>query len=198
MTGVADQISSQRQRPKRADAQRNYECILNIARDVFAERGPDASLEEIARRAEVGIGTLYRHFPSREDLLVSVMHNGFDDLHHRAIELQTSPEPAAALDEYFGLLLQHATTYKGCAATIMNKSLESERRWASSSHVAQEDSQILLKRAQDAGAIRSDVTHKEIWRLLSGVVIGAPAQIEELIDTGERVLGGTFGGGHSR
>lgn len=172
MTGVADQLFPHAQRPMRADARRNYERILKNAHVVFSESGTDASLEEIARRAEVGAGTLYRHFPSREDLLVAVMHNGFADLHRRALELRTSPDPAAALEEYFAFWLQQTTTYKGVAAAVMNQSLESERPWASRCHLAQEDSQFLLQRAQDAGAIRSDITHKEIWRLLNGVVIG--------------------------
>src|SRR5664279_1228282 len=76
-THPADQ--PHRPRPKRADARRNYDKVLTAARDAFAESGASTSLEEIARRAEVGIGTLYRHFPSRQALLEAVYVDEVED-----------------------------------------------------------------------------------------------------------------------
>lgn len=156
----------------RADARRNYDRILVTAHDVFREQGTDASLEEIARRAEVGIGTLYRHFPVREDLLVAVMQSTFEKMHIRANELMECDDPAAALEEYALYWLQHTAVYKGVAAECMNRALESNQPWATRCHVCQDDSQHLLARAQQAGTIRADVTHKDIWRLLNGLVLG--------------------------
>ena len=156
----------------RADARRNYDRILVAAHDVFSEHGTDASLEEVARRAGVGIGTLYRHFPTREELLVAVMQSTFENVHTRATELLEWDEPADALEEYALYWLQHTAVYKGVAAECMNRALESDQPWATRCHVAQSDSQQLLARAQRAGTIRADVTHKDIWRLLNGLVLG--------------------------
>src|SRR6195952_3156562 len=74
-------------RPKRADARRNYESLLVAARDAFAEDGTDASLEDIARRAGVGIGTLYRHFPTRQDLLEAAYVDEVEEMSRKANDL---------------------------------------------------------------------------------------------------------------
>src|SRR6201994_1800760 len=79
------------QRPKRADARRNYDKVIAAARDAFAERGTSTSLEEIARRAEVGIGTLYRNFPNRQALLEAVYVEELESLCRSAAELDGLP-----------------------------------------------------------------------------------------------------------
>lgn len=159
-------------RPMRADARRNYDRIVAAAHDVFIEHGTDASLEEVARRAGVGIGTLYRHFPVREELLLSVIESTMVNTHALADSLMTSTDPAAALEEYALYWLQNTARYKGVAAECMNQALDSDAPWTIRCHVMQEDSQRLLHRAQEAGTIRPDVTHKDIWRLLNGLVLG--------------------------
>ncbi|WP_243420777.1 helix-turn-helix domain-containing protein [Micromonospora globispora] len=78
-------------RPKRADARRNYEALVAAAREAFGERGTSASLEEIARRAQVGIGTLYRHFPTRQELLEAVYVDEVEALCRSAAELADLP-----------------------------------------------------------------------------------------------------------
>src|SRR5690349_25107410 len=85
------------QRPKRADARRNYERVLAAARDAFAEGGESTSLEEIARRAGVGIGTLYRNFPNRQALLEAVYVNEVEDVSRTAAEIE-DPDPWRALN----------------------------------------------------------------------------------------------------
>src|SRR3954452_2753784 len=87
-------------RPMRADARRNVERLLAVAKETFAERGADAPLEEIARRAGVGIGTLYRHFPTREALLEALLRDSFEPLRAEADRLLTSPSPGDALDAW--------------------------------------------------------------------------------------------------
>src|SRR6266852_1321868 len=85
-------------RQMRADAQRNYTRLLDAATAAFLEHGADdVSLEEIARRAGVGIGTLYRHFPTRQALLEAVYRDQAEALHARALELLSSPSPGEAL-----------------------------------------------------------------------------------------------------
>ena len=79
-------------RPQRADARRNFDALIAAARDVFAENGTDASLEDIARRANVGIGTLYRNFPTRQDLFTSVYVGGVEEL---CMQARDARRPAA-------------------------------------------------------------------------------------------------------
>src|SRR6478736_5024307 len=88
------------ERPKRADARRNYEKVLAAARDAFAEGGEATSLEEIARRAGVGIGTLYRHFPNRQALLEALYVNEVEELSRSAEELH-GLDPWSALNSWF-------------------------------------------------------------------------------------------------
>ena len=153
----------------RADAQRNYQRILAAAHDVFVERGSDATMEEVARRADVGVGTLYRHFPNREDLLVAVMQDAFVELHDRAAALLQSSDPLAAFEEYLERWFQRTATYKGIASEITIEAIHCDPHWATCVLTAQEDLQALLQRAQDAGAIRADVTDKDVWRLMKGI-----------------------------
>ena len=98
MSNRMSETTIQLQRPKRADARRNYERLLAAASAVFTERAADdASLEEIARRAGVGIGTLYRHFPTRQALLEAVYRDQVTALCARAGELASTEPPGRAL-----------------------------------------------------------------------------------------------------
>lgn len=169
---MIESVNCTTRRPMRADARRNYDRILVAAHEVFVEQGTDASLEEVARRAGVGIGTLYRHFPVREELLLSVIESTMVNSHALAKDLLTASDPAAALEEYALYWLQNTAMYKGVAAECMNQALDSDAPWTSRCHLMQQDSQKLLERAQQAGSIRPDVTHKDVWRLLNGLVLG--------------------------
>jgi AcrR family transcriptional regulator len=153
----------------RADALRNYQRILAAAHEVFVEEGTDATLEEVARRAEVGTGTLYRHFPSREALLVGVMQDAFLELHQRAIELRQSDDPLAAFEEYLTRWLHRSAMYKGIAVELMDTPPHCDPYWTNSILTAKADFRELLERAQDAGAIRADVTDMDVWHLMKGV-----------------------------
>lgn len=97
----------------RADARRNHERLLTEARAAFAEHGTDAPLEEVARRAGLGIGTLYRHFPTRADLLNAVFQEALAALLHRSHELAGAAEPCRALVEWLRALIAHAGEYRG-------------------------------------------------------------------------------------
>ncbi len=94
----------------RADAQKNYEHLLAVARVVVAEQGADASLRDIARRAGVGLGTLYRHFPTREALLEAMLRTSFDALTEHAAQLEASSEAEDALVRWLGDCLAVAST----------------------------------------------------------------------------------------
>ena len=100
------------ERPKRADARRNYDRLLSEARASFAEHGTDASLEDIARHAGVGIGTLYRHFPTRLDLLEAVYREEVDGLQQAAERLTPEHAPFEALEKWLEVFVDYAATKK--------------------------------------------------------------------------------------
>jgi AcrR family transcriptional regulator len=97
----------------RADARKNYEHLLTVAREVVTEQAADASLRDIARRAGVGMGTLYRHFPRREVLLDALLRASFDELTARADELEESAPPAEALTSWLREAVAVAHEYRG-------------------------------------------------------------------------------------
>ena len=104
----------------RADAKKNYDHLLNVARTVFMEQGSDASLRDIARRAEVGLGTLYRHFPTREALLEALLRSSFEALTERADELQAADDSAAALMEWLQEIIAFTHEHRGVIAPMVS------------------------------------------------------------------------------
>lgn len=157
------------QRPMRADARRNYERLLAAARDAFAGQGTEASLEDIARSAEVGIGTLYRHFPTRRALLEAVLHDSMVTLDTRARELFDSPSPEEALLLWLRYLVAHTTTYRGLAATLMSSvGDETSELYGSCERMRSTGARLLLG-AQKAGAIRPDVTGADLVKLVNAI-----------------------------
>lgn len=156
----------------RADARRNYERLLAAANDVFMEEGTSAALENVARRADVGIGTLYRHFPTREDLLDAVMQGSFLRLHGEAERCLKLDDPLEALDHYIVFWLRQTAVYKGVGAECINHALDPERTASACCQLTKVDMRLLLERAQRAGLVRPDVTYSDVWRLMSGFVMG--------------------------
>src|SRR6201996_4844167 len=106
-------------RPKRADARRNYDKVLAAAREAFAEGGESTALEEIARRAGVGIGTLYRHFPNRQALLEALYVNEVEEVCRSAAELDGG-DPWEALSSWFERLIGYLATKQALAGELLN------------------------------------------------------------------------------
>src|SRR5579863_2333474 len=100
-------------RSLRADAQRNYDVLVAAAEAEFTARGADVALEDIARRARVGIGTLYRHFPSRDDLLAKVLNDSTTAIVARGRELLNGSSPGANLIQWITELVDYTGTYRG-------------------------------------------------------------------------------------
>src|ERR1700690_1382848 len=124
---LADQDSrSHAGRPRRADARRNYGQLVEQARIAFAEFGVDASLDEIARRAGVASGTLYRHFPTRLDLIEAVLAGQIAELAGLGRVLLTAEDEFDALSTWLHAALTHAQAYRGLAAVVMNSALDRE------------------------------------------------------------------------
>jgi AcrR family transcriptional regulator len=158
-----------RPRAQRADAQRNYDHLLEVARGVVDEQGTQASLREIARRAGVGLGTLYRHFPTRDALLETLLRQGFDRLAAKAASLENADSPEQALMEWLGDFTAGSTAYRGLAASMMATLGDEHSPLHASCLAMREAAARLLKRAQDAGHIRPDVDGTDLFALVSAV-----------------------------
>lgn len=160
----------------RADAQRNYDRLLEEARQAFIVHGTDVALEDIARHAGVGIGTLYRHFPDRYSLMNAVFQQELDALAARSHELITEDDPAQALITWLHAVAVHSAAYRGLAAAIMDAC---ETRMQHCKTELRAAGGTLLWRAQQAGAIRNDVTIADLLRLTSAIVLAAEKNPEE-------------------
>ncbi|UAL71424.1 TetR/AcrR family transcriptional regulator [Streptomyces angustmyceticus] len=157
----------------RADARRNYERLLTEARTAFTEHGTDTSLEDIARRAGVGIGTLYRHFPNRTALMGAVFQGEVDALLAHAKQLADAPQPCAALVEWLRAIITHASTYRGLSRALMTASADESSGMARCSVPMREAGGALLARAQQAGAVRTDVSIGDLMQLTNGIALAA-------------------------
>ncbi|WP_338777234.1 helix-turn-helix domain-containing protein [Streptomyces sp. DG1A-41] len=161
-------------RPMRADARRNYERLLKVAVEAFAEHGEGASLDDIAKRAGVGSGTLYRHFPTRQALLEAAYLDRIEAIAARADELAAELAPGEALAEWLyelgagmirmrGLraLLGPAVTQSG--STVATACCDSVKSAAGR----------LVRAAQEEGTLRRDVEPVDVLRLAHGVATAA-------------------------
>jgi AcrR family transcriptional regulator len=167
------------QRPMRADARRNYERLLAVAREVFAEQGGSASLEDIARRAKVGIGTLYRHFRTRQDLVEAVYVSEVEDLCNSAVDLADLP-PWDALVAWLHRFVVYTATKRALAEGLNHES----EMFKSCRRTIYAAGEPLLKRAQDGGAARPDVGFDDLMRLISGITMiqfVEPGQLERVL-----------------
>jgi AcrR family transcriptional regulator len=172
-------------RPLRADARRNRARLLDAATIVFAESGTAASLEDVARRAGLGIGTLYRHFPARDDLIEAVIHDGVDDLLRRADQLLTDDDPLVALRAWLKDVVAHAARFRGLA-TSMAAATCGEGRLTDACHRQEAAATALVERARRAGALRPDVRVEEVLDLVSAIAWvaeqGRPHDHDRLLD----------------
>ncbi|MGB9184938.1 MAG: helix-turn-helix domain-containing protein [Solirubrobacteraceae bacterium] len=155
-------------RPKRADARRNYDKVVAAARDAFAERGTSTSLEEIARRAEVGIGTLYRNFPSRQALLEAVYVDEVDDLCRSAGELD-GLAPWEAFAAWVDRLVGYLVTKQALAQELLEYFDRDAPLFATCRAALFSAGQPLLDRAQQAHAVRADTNLSEIIQIVGGI-----------------------------
>ncbi len=162
---------TQANRPMRADAQRNYASLLSTARVAVSERGADIVLEDIAKSAGVAIGTLYRHFPTRQDLLEAVFLDETAELRVRAEELANAPDPFEALISWFRLQLDFAARGRSMGAAIMAAKHIPGTRIYDANKAMHEAGRVLLLRAQNAGQIRTDVHLLDVMRLVYGIAM---------------------------
>lgn len=157
----------------RADARRNHERLLREARAAFATRGTDASLEDIARRAGVGIGTLYRHFPTRHALMSAVFEDAAQHLLARSRELLEAPEPCPALLTWLREIITHAGEYRGVARALMSTTGEASALAVRCSEPLREAGGALLARAQESGVVRQGVSIGDLLQLTHAITLAA-------------------------
>ena len=156
-------------RRPRADAVRNRERVLEAAKAVFSAGGPDASLEAVARRAGVGIGTLYRHFPTREALFEAVYRREVEQLGELAEQLKNEAKPVDALRRWLRSNVEFVATKKGMSAALALAVQSSSELHAYSFDRLTKAIGALLDRAVAAGEIRSDISPEDILRALVGM-----------------------------
>jgi AcrR family transcriptional regulator len=157
-------------KPLRADARRNRERILAAAEHVFATRGASASTDEVAAEAGVAIGTVFRHFPTKQDLLSAIVKALLERLTDEVTDLATG-DPATALFEFFSRVVEQAAAKR----SVMELLAEDGVRVGVAEPLRglAEALGVLLARAQDAGAVRSEVRLDEVLALLTAVAQGA-------------------------
>jgi AcrR family transcriptional regulator len=156
----------------RADAQRNYDRLVQEARQAFIVHGTDVALEDIARHAEVGIGTLYRHFPDRLALMSAVFELELDALADRARELMDAEDTADALGQWLRATAVHTAIYRGLSVAIMQGSQHTGRMAACKSRLYTAGG-ALLARAQAAGTVRADAAIGDLLKLTHAAVLVA-------------------------
>lgn len=152
--------------PMRADARRNYGLLIAAAREVFAAEGGGASMEGVARKAGVGVGTLYRHFPKRIDLVQAVYEDDVDELVHAAQRAVAELEPWPAVVTFLDAFVRYAQSKR----TLLNELREAfdkdpnlKLRLRERIDAAME---LVIGRAQRAGVVRSDVDGTDVMQLL--------------------------------
>jgi AcrR family transcriptional regulator len=171
-------------RPKRADARRNYDKVIAAARDAFSEGGAATSLEEIARRAGVGIGTLYRNFPNRQSLLEAVYVDEVEALCSSAKEF-AELEPWEALVGWLHRFVGYMVTKHALATELLDYVGRDAALFTECRAALYGTGGPLIERAQAAGAVRADVDLAEVIQLVGGIakIQGAsPAELARILD----------------
>jgi AcrR family transcriptional regulator len=165
---MTDQAAEHVRKP-RADAVRNRERVLEAAKAVFSAGGADASLEAVARGAGVGIGTLYRHFPTRESLFEAVYRREVQQLGELAEQLKNEAEPVEALRHWLRSNVEFVATKKGMSAALALAAHKPSERTAYSFDRLTKAVGALLGRAVAAGEIRTDIGPEDVLRALVGM-----------------------------
>jgi len=161
--------SAEAVRRPRADAIRNRERVLAAAKAVFSAGGPEASLEAVAKRAGVGIGTLYRHFPTREALFEAVYRREVQQLSELAETLKSEAEPVEALRRWMRSNVEFVATKKGMLAALALTVNSSSELYAHTFDRLTKAVGALLERAIAAGEIRADISPEDLLRALVGM-----------------------------
>ncbi|KAA0099799.1 TetR/AcrR family transcriptional regulator [Mycolicibacterium sp. P1-18] len=186
-------------RPLRVDAQRNRRRVLDAARAAFSRDGVTASLDDIARAAGVGPGTLYRHFPTRDRLVRAVIDDGLIGIHDLGMELLAAPDLAQALEAWLNAYVEQGSMFTGLAETLVNPLAESDE--LDSCRRAREAGSALIARAVREGVLRPDVRADDVLDMVAAVTwvgeqpnrqLGQRERLLTLLVTGLRAGAGSL------
>jgi AcrR family transcriptional regulator len=161
-------VDDRQARPLRADARRNRDRVLEAARAAFAAEGSNASLDEIARRAGVGAGTVYRHFATKEALFEAVVLDRIGELIEEAHARAEDPDPGRAFSSFVELLAREGALKRDLVETLGSDGIHLQIGEAPIVQALIDALGELLSRAQRAGAVRSDVSVNDVMALLTG------------------------------
>jgi len=153
----------------RADARKNYSHLLAVARDVVTEQGVDASMRDIARRADVGLATLLRHFPTREALFEALLCKNLDALARKADDLEASKPPGEALVSWFREGVEFTHSYRGVAELMASAHDDPDSALYVSCATVHSVGARLLLRAQAEGTARADMNGDDLFALMAAL-----------------------------
>jgi AcrR family transcriptional regulator len=154
-------------RPLRADAARNRRLLLAAAHEAFARDGVSASLDEVARAAGVGPGTLYRHFPTRDELVLAVIDEGLIQIHGLGTALIDDPDPLDALRRWLDAYIEQGSVFQGLARTLASPPPAAGAD--STCRLARDAGAALVARAAEAGLVRSDVHIDDVLDMAAAI-----------------------------
>jgi len=157
------------EKPRRADALRNRERLLAAALALFTERGTDVSLEAVACEAGVGVGTLYRHFPTRDALVEAVYLSELDRLHEGAVELLAKHPPEEALARWMDRFVEYAAAKRGLSGALQSIIASGGNPYLKSRAKIVDALTTLLDSARAAGAVRDDVDAEDVLLAIGGI-----------------------------
>jgi AcrR family transcriptional regulator len=181
---MATDLSITSRRPKRADAARNYDLLIAAAREAFTQDDADASLEDIARRAGVGIGTLYRNFPTRKDLLAAVYEEEVQAICRSADDFVDLP-PWEALVGWLRRFTQYAVTKHALMDALMSYVDRDDPVFRSCRVAINSTGTELLERAKASGDVRPDTEFSDVGRMVGSIATmrqAEPGQVERILE----------------
>jgi AcrR family transcriptional regulator len=177
--GLIETDSPGIERPLRADARRNRERLIAAARHMFTEQGSGASMEAIAKEAGVGVGTLYRHFPNRFDIVEAVYETDVQELADAATRVVAELEPWEAVVAFFDAFMRYAQTKQALLSELQqafekNPDLRSRAR-----ELIDSSFDLVIEQAKQAGVVRNDVSGSDLTQLVSPICTNATASPEQ-------------------
>jgi AcrR family transcriptional regulator len=178
--------ASTHDKPLRKDARRNRERLLAAAVELFAERGTEGSLEEVAKRAGVGIGTLYRHFPTRDALVEAAYRNEVAQLRAAADELLAELPPDAALEAWMRRFVDYGSAKRGMRDALQSIAGGGASLFADTRGQVTEAVAVLLTAGAEAGTLRADVEPEDVLRAMGAIWLVAEG--EDFAEDAMRIL----------
>ncbi|MEU5693425.1 helix-turn-helix domain-containing protein [Actinosynnema sp. NPDC020468] len=187
MTTTGSPDPAERTRPLRVDARRNRARLLEVARDTFATEGLAVPIDEIARRAGVGAGTVYRHFPTKESLFEAILLSDVEKLVAEARSLVDSDDPGGTFFAFCTRMVEDGATNRALTDALTGVNIDVEAAIATATGDLHRALAVLLVRAQEAGVVRDDVGAAELRGLLVGTCLAAERSAKDTAVVGRMV-----------